>query len=159
VTRSTNAQRDAQQASPAELPRVDFRLLGPLEALVDGAPVRLGSPKQRALLTHLLLHANEAVPIERLIDELWPEGPPEKARHAIQVYVSRLRKALGGPRIEAHARAYRLSVEDADIDLAEFRRLVAKGRAGLEKDMESAAGQLHRALALWRGQALADLDG
>jgi DNA-binding SARP family transcriptional activator len=78
-----NAQRDAHQASAAGLGNIDFRLLGPLEALVEGEPVALGAPKQRALLAQLLLRANEAVPVERLVDALWPEAPPVSARHAV----------------------------------------------------------------------------
>jgi DNA-binding SARP family transcriptional activator len=83
-----NAQPDAHKASAAGLGRLDFRLLGHLEVLIEGKPVPLGPPKQRALLAYLLLTANEAVPVERLIDALWPEAPPVSARPAIQVYVS-----------------------------------------------------------------------
>jgi DNA-binding SARP family transcriptional activator len=85
---------------------LDLRVLGPLDARIGGASVPLGSPKQRALLVHLVLHANEGVSIERLIDQLWPEDPPATARHAIQVYVSALRKALRDPgRIMARPRS------------------------------------------------------
>jgi predicted ATPase/DNA-binding SARP family transcriptional activator len=155
-----NAQRDAQQASAAGLGRVDFRLLGPLEARIEGEPVHLGPPKQRALLAELLLRANEAVPVERLVDALWPAEPTVSARHAIQVYVSRLRRALGPSRIEARSRAYVLRADPDEIDLFRFRQSVAEARESLGGDDASgAAERLRDALALWRGRALADLDG
>jgi DNA-binding SARP family transcriptional activator len=143
----------------ADQPTIDLRVLGPLEARVGGASVELGAPKQRALLVHLLLHANRAVSIERLIDELWPEDPPETARHAIQVYVSRLRKALGDPgRITARSRSYELRLEPGELDLDRFRSLVGAARAQLRDDPAAATRVLHQALSLWRGRSLADLD-
>ena len=155
-----NAQRDAHQASAAGLGHVDFRLLGPLEALVEGEPVSLGAPKQRVLLAHLLLQANEAVPAERLVDALWPEEPPASARHAVQVYVSRLRRTLGPHRIEARSRAYLLRVGPDHVDLIRFRRLVAEAREALAGDDAGAAVERVRdALELWRGRPLADLHG
>jgi DNA-binding SARP family transcriptional activator len=73
---------------------MDFRILGPLEALDEGRDVALAGSKRRALLALLLVHANETVSIERLIDELWGEDPPATAAKSVQVHVSRLRKAL-----------------------------------------------------------------
>jgi predicted ATPase/DNA-binding SARP family transcriptional activator len=156
-----NAQRHAQQAPAAGLGRVDFRLLGPLETLVDGVRVGLGPPKQRALLAHLLLRANEAVPVERLVDALWPEDPPASARHAIQVYVSGLRRVLEAPsRIEALSRAYVLRADPGEVDLSGFRQLVRDAREALAGDDPArAAEHLRSALALWRGEPLAGLDG
>jgi DNA-binding SARP family transcriptional activator len=139
---------------------LDLRVLGPLEARVGGASVRLGPPKQRALLVHLVLHANEGVSTERLIDELWPEQPPETARHAIQVYVSGLRKAFGdSARIQARSNSYALRLKPGELDLERFRSLVADARPRLDDDPATAARQLRAALSLWRGRALADLDG
>jgi DNA-binding SARP family transcriptional activator len=138
---------------------LDLRVLGPLEARVDGASARLGAPKQRALLVHFLLRANKAVSIERLIDELWPEHPPGTARHAIQVYVSGLRKALRDPaRVEARASSYTLRLQPGELDLERFRSLVAESRVQLSEEPAAAGRRLRRALALWRGRALADLD-
>jgi DNA-binding SARP family transcriptional activator len=139
---------------------VAFRVLGSLEARVEGVSVELGAPKQRGVLAHLLLQANEAVSVERLIDELWPEDPPESARHAIQVYVSRLRKALADPaRITARSRSYELRIESGELDLESFRSLVEEARAQLDQDAATAARRLREALSLWRGRALADLNG
>jgi predicted ATPase/DNA-binding SARP family transcriptional activator len=155
-----NAQRDPQRAPAVGLRRVDFGVLGPLEAYADRELLGLGPPKQRALLTQLLVRANEAVPVERLIDELWPEDPPASARHAVQVYVSRLRDALGDrERIVAQTRSYRLRAEPEEVDLARFRALLAEGKSVSNKEPERAAELLREALALWRGRALADLDG
>ena len=155
-----NAQRDPQRAPAVGLRRVDFGVLGPLEAHADRELLGLGPPKQRALLTQLLVRANEAVPVERLIDELWPEDPPASARHAVQVYVSRLRDALGDrERIVAQSRSYRLRAEPEEVDLARFRALLAEGKSVSNKEPERAAELLREALALWRGRALADLDG
>jgi DNA-binding SARP family transcriptional activator len=139
---------------------LDLRVLGPLEARVDGASVPLGPPKQRALLVHLLLRANEGVSIERLIDELWLEEPPATARHAIQVYVSGLRKVLGDPaRITGRPGSYVFHLERGELDLDRFRSLVRAARARLGDDPAVSAHHLREALSLWRGRALADLDG
>jgi DNA-binding SARP family transcriptional activator len=147
------------RAGAAGPPTIELRVLGPLEARVGGASVELGAPKQRAVLVHLLLRANRAVSIERLIDELWPEDAPETARHAIQVYVSRLRKALGDAgRITARSRSYELRLEPGELDLDRFRSLVGAARAQLGDDPAAAIRVLHEALSLWRGRSLADLD-
>ena len=147
-------------ANSAGQPTIELRVLGPLEARVGDASVELGAPKQRALLVHLLLHANRAVSIERLIDELWPEDPPATARHAIQVYVSRLRKALGDPaRITARSRSYALRLEPGELDLELFRSLVEEAQMHLDQNPAAAARLLREALSLWRSRALADLDG
>jgi YVTN family beta-propeller protein len=125
-----------------------FNLLGPLEVVRDGSVVELGARKQRAVLALLLLDANRIVSTERLIDGLWGDAPPETARSALQVYVAGLRKALGedGGSLRTSAPGYVLDVPSGASDLEEFGRLRAEGRP-------------RDALALWRGVALADLDG
>jgi DNA-binding SARP family transcriptional activator len=75
---------------------MDFHILGPLEVLAEGRVVRVGGGKQRALLALLLLHANETLSTDRLIDELWGDQPPTTAAKSVQVHISRLRKALVG---------------------------------------------------------------
>ena len=75
--------------------RLEFRILGPFEVLRDGEPLALGGRQQRALLAALTLRANDLVSIERLIDDLWPDEPPDTAEHLVHVYVSRLRKLFG----------------------------------------------------------------
>jgi len=78
---------------------MEFRVLGPLEVAEQGRPLALGGGKQRALLAVLLLNANDVVPSERLVDEVWGESPPATAAKAVQVYVSRLRRQFGDDRL------------------------------------------------------------
>ena len=80
---------------------MEYRILGPLHVLDGAETLTLGTAKEQALLAVLLLHANEVVSSERLIDELWGEGPPPTARKAVQVYVSQLRKALGATAVQS----------------------------------------------------------
>ncbi len=114
----------------------------------------LGGGRQRSLFGALLLHANEVVSIDRLIDALWGQTPPVTAPKSIQVYVSRLRKELGEGRLLTQAPGYVLKVERSELDLRRFEQLLADARSA---DPSSAAQKLRRALALWRGPALADL--
>jgi len=133
---------------------MEFRLLGPLEVAEHDRPLALGGGKQRSLLAVLLLHANEVVSTELLIDELWGESPPATAGKSIHVYVSGLRKRLGDGRLVTRTPGYVLYVEHSEFDLARFERLVAEaGDAG----PETAARKLREALSLWRGPPLADL--
>jgi WD40 repeat protein/DNA-binding SARP family transcriptional activator len=137
---------------------VDFRLLGHLEVVDEGGrelPVRSGH--QRALLALLLLRANELVPSERLVEELWGESPPRTAQSMLHNQVSALRRALGrGGRLDTRDGGYRLNVGDGERDVDRFEELVARGRARLDDDPQGAAEALREALALWRGPPLAD---
>ena len=135
---------------------MEFRVLGSLEVAVDGRPLPLGGPAQRALLALLLLHANEVVSSDRLLDELWADGPPASGATALQVRVSQLRKALGpaGERLETRTPGYLFRAERGELDLERFSQLIE------EADGASAAIAAERfrdALALWRGSPLADL--
>jgi len=130
----------------------EFRLLGPLEAVVDGTPVQLAAAKQRALLALLLLNRNHVLSTERLIDELWGEDPPAQATKTVQVYVSQLRKALGAERLVTRPPGYLLRVEPGELDLERFEQLTAAARTKLAAgDARAAGGELQEALALWRG--------
>jgi DNA-binding SARP family transcriptional activator len=133
--------------------------------VVDGAlSVPVGGAKQRALLAILALHANEVVSVDRLIDELWGERPSESAANTVQVYVSRLRKALesNGARgsnglIVSRPPGYSLRADPGQIDVRRFEGLVEEGARRLgEGDADGAAEVLASALALWRGPALAE---
>jgi DNA-binding SARP family transcriptional activator len=134
---------------------MQFRILGPLEALDGDRRLDLGAPGQRAVLTVLLLHANEIVPTDRLADDLWPGGVPRTAAKTIQVYVSNLRKAFGAARdaLETHGSGYLLRVRPGELDLYELERLLE--RAPSEEPAERAT-TLRSALSLWRGEPLAE---
>jgi DNA-binding SARP family transcriptional activator len=97
-------------------PRLEFRVLGPLEASREGQPVELGAHRQRALLAELLVHVDEVVSTERLIEELWGEDAPPSASNMVQVYVSRLRKALGRDPLLTRPPGYVLRLGDAQLD-------------------------------------------
>ena len=103
------------------------------------------------------LRANQLVPAETLIDQIWAEEPPEKARNVIQTYVSHLRKALGHDRIQSHGPGYRLRLDPSELDAARFDALMRDAKKTLPVDPNVAVATLEDALALWRGPALADL--
>jgi DNA-binding SARP family transcriptional activator len=140
---------------------VEFRILGPLEVLEDGRPLALGRLKERIVLAVLLLHANEFVSRERLIDELWGAAPPPTARKAVNVYVSQLRKTLSRNDQDPIATAeggYRIAVDGDLLDAARARRVVGQAREQVAAGNTAAASVLlQEALALWRGPTLAGL--
>lgn len=132
---------------------MEFRLLGPLEAHRDGVPLSLGGRKQRGILAVLLIHANETVSVDRIVDDVWGASPPRTVQSYVQNCIWRLRSTLGGELIETQPPGYRLNVDPDDVDAARFERDVAAARR-LETPERSAV--LTEALALWRGPALAD---
>src|SRR5215207_5318465 len=136
---------------------MEFRVLGPLEAWDGGCEVSLGGRKPRALLAVLLLHANEVVSSDRLIDELWGEESPGRATAALRVNVSRLRKALPQDVLTTRSPGYVMRVEPDELDLHRFERLVDEGSGLLARGLAADASErLREALSLWRGTALAD---
>ena len=132
---------------------LEFRLLGPLEVRDGDRSLPLGGRKQRTVLAILLLHANEVVSSDTLIDGLWGEHAPKTAGTALQVYVSNLRKLLAPERLETRTPGYLLHVETDELDLARFERL-CRNAHGLKP--EAAATALDEALLLWHGQPLAE---
>ena len=132
---------------------MEFRILGPLEAVAEGDAVSLGAAKPRALLAILLLHANEQVSSDRLIEALWAEQPPATAAKVLQSYISQLRRALGNGTIATRPAGYELRVEPGGLDSHRFERLVTEARGA---DPPAAARKLRKALALWRGPPLVD---
>jgi DNA-binding SARP family transcriptional activator/WD40 repeat protein len=145
---------------------MDFRILGPLEVLDEGRVVALAGAKQRALLALLLLHADQALSTERLIDELWGEQPPAAAAKALQAHIWRLRRALADGTgdgsdglLVTRQHGYQLELDPDRLDAHRFERLVAEGRDELAAGRPArAVSALEEALALWRGPALADLS-
>jgi DNA-binding SARP family transcriptional activator len=139
---------------------MEFKVLGPLEAIGPSGPIKIGSGLQRAILALLVLNVGETVSTDHLIDEVWGDDPPPSAQHALGVHVSRLRRALGIDCIESQPHGYRLRAEGSQIDLGRFEALLAEAsRAVSGGDPQAAADALAVALALWRGPALGDLAG
>jgi DNA-binding SARP family transcriptional activator len=138
---------------------MDYRILGPLEAFDGERALSLGGSKQRAVLALLLLHPNEALARDVIVDELWGESPPPTAAKVLQNCISALRKELpeGPDTLRTVGGAYALQVGADELDRDRFEHAVAKGRAALAAgEDEQAAEQLRIALALWRGAPLSD---
>ena len=141
---------------------MQFRILGTLEVADGGVVVaNLGSPKQRALLALLVLHAGEVVSVDRMIDALWPEHAPRTAAHSVQIYVSELRKVLrrlaGRDLIATRPSGYELGIDQATVDAHRFEWLVGDAsRCSRDGDHEGAIDSLRSALDLWCGPVLAD---
>jgi predicted ATPase/DNA-binding SARP family transcriptional activator len=137
-----------------------FRILGPLEVAAGDRPVQVGGIRERALLAILLIHAGEVVSADRLIEELWGSDLPGNPSNALQVAVSRVRKALdvsGGPsRLVTRKPGYFLDVHPEELDAGRFGRLVAEARQVVAADQPRGLALLKEALGLWRGPALAE---
>src|SRR4051812_18371169 len=131
----------------------EFRLLGPLEVANNGGTLTLGGQNQRALLALLLLHAGEALSVDRIADELWGENPPRTATSSVQNFVSQLRKLLGPDVLVTGAAGYVLHVQPEQLDLTRFEQLVAEARRA---EPDERGRLLREALAMWRGPPLAD---
>ena len=162
ILRPPRRRRARAAEGGADYPRpmaTAYGLLGPLEAHVDGRPARLGGMRQRAVLAVLVLNAGQVVPADRLIDETWPEEPPDTAANVVQGHVSSLRKELGRDAIQTRDPGYLMRVDAGAVDVARFERLAAEGAALLREGRRG--GRQRRARRrrsrLWRGPALADL--
>src|SRR5207253_6661459 len=133
---------------------MDFRILGPLEVHDGTRLLPLGGAKQRGLLAMLLLHANEVVSGERLLEDLWGERQPASGAKALHVSISQLRKLIGDDRVVTQAPGYALRLDPEELDLARFLRL--RERAETAEPHEAHA-LLREAISLWRGAPLADV--
>ncbi|WP_031160937.1 AfsR/SARP family transcriptional regulator [Streptosporangium roseum] len=153
---------DAQRKSLSPGRGFEFGVLGPLKVLHDGDPVAIGAAKQRVLLASLLIDANRVVPVETLTARLWGETPPDGARNALQNYVMRLRRVLGGAGgsdpVLTRPQGYLIGVADGAVDLHRFDALVRRARAAVAVgEADRASALLREALGLWRGQPLSDV--
>jgi DNA-binding SARP family transcriptional activator len=143
---------------------VEVRFLGPFDVVQEGRSISIGGGRQRALLAILALHPREVVPVSRLIDDLWPDDPPDSALNTLQAYVSRLRKVLSGELVNGAGGVivfdhggYRLDLSADDVDSYRFERLVEDAdRSARSGDAETATRVLTDALELWRGPALSE---
>jgi predicted ATPase/DNA-binding SARP family transcriptional activator len=137
-----------------------FKLLGDVAVLADGHPLDLGGARQRSVLALLVLQRNRTISTEQLADRLWPEEQPVSAIKTIQAYVSRLRRAFGrdARRLTSSATGYRLTIADDELDVARFERGLRLSREALAHGSPGTAlDTLESVLALWSGDALADL--
>ncbi|MFI8823433.1 BTAD domain-containing putative transcriptional regulator [Streptomyces sp. NPDC053431] len=138
---------------------MEFRLLGTVSIAAEAGELPLGPAKRRSVLAALLLRANAVVPVDRLIDTVWEEDPPARARTVVQGHVSRLRALFEqggaedyGVELATHAQAYELRMPDQLLDTHRFEELVQL--AGHQKHPGDAVLMLREALSLWRGPAL-----
>jgi DNA-binding SARP family transcriptional activator len=134
---------------------MEFRILGPLEVPDGEQRMPVPGRKDRAVLAFLLLHADEVDSASRLIDELWGDEPPESARKSLQVRIAGLRKVLGPDYIVTGRSGYLARVQGSQFDLNQFEELLVASDAA---DAATTVGLLDQALALWRGQPLADFS-
>ena len=139
---------------------MEFRILGPLEVRTADGEVSIRGTRPRTVLAVLLLHANEAVSAERLASALWGEDAPRNATKAVQVYIARVRKALGDhAQLTTTPGGYRLEIDPGQLDAVRFDQLLEAGRGNLAAGRPAdAAAELREALELWRGRPLADLE-
>ena len=148
--------------SSAQLRSMEFFLLGPIAVVADGKPVDLGRRRERLLLALLLLDVGKPIHLERLVDLLWDEDLPRDPRGALYTHMSRLRQCLAahgadryGVRLVAEAAGYALHADPESVDVHHFTRQVCLA-SGLDDPAERSA-VLSSALALWRGEPLADV--
>ncbi len=143
---------------------IHFSILGPIEATRQGSRIDLGSPKQRAVLALLLIHANSPLTAEQMIDSLWGDSPPPSATATLQAYISNLRKVLEPDRVrrgpasilQKNGAGYQITVDDDQVDALLFERLVSDAELTSDTDPRRALSVLSDALELWHGPALAD---
>lgn len=147
-------------------PMVEFRALGPIEALVGGRLVDPGAPKQRALLALLVSQVGEPVTVDAITQELWAGNPPPSATASLQAYVANLRRVLEpgrAPRtppavLRTYGRGYLLDDRVVEVDVQRFGEQAVAGRRALDRgDPRCAVHAFEAALALWRGQAYAEV--
>ncbi|UJW29722.1 transcriptional regulator [Saccharothrix sp. AJ9571] len=136
-----------------------FGVLGPLEARAGDQTVPISSARHRVVLASLLLRANREVPLRTLVRHAWGDQPPDEVVPALRVYVMRLRRSLGEPGlIRTTSSGYLIEVDSEELDLLRFRGLAERAKAARTAgELDRAADLLDRALAEWRGPALADV--
>jgi predicted ATPase/DNA-binding SARP family transcriptional activator len=137
---------------------VEFRLLGHIEAVLDGRRLDIGHARQRCVLVALLVDVNDPVPADQLIDRVWADDPPHRGRNALAAYISRLRPVLDGVDVQiVHERGcYMLTADALSVDIHRFRHIASQARAAA--DPADAAVLFDSALDLWRGEPFATLD-
>lgn len=158
---------ETQVPKPTETPTgVEFRVLGPVEAAVAGRRIDLGAPKQRAVLALLVSQVGQPVSVDVLLEELWDGSPPPSAITSLHAYVANLRKALEPDRaprkparvLRTRGRAYLLDSRVVQVDVHRFGDRAMAGWQALDRgDPQRALREFDAGLALWRGQAYAEV--
>jgi DNA-binding SARP family transcriptional activator/tetratricopeptide (TPR) repeat protein len=137
-----------------------FRLLGGVELQVGATYLSAGPPQRCGVLAALLIDAGRVVPVETLVARIWADDPPDKATRTLHTHLSRIRRLIESTGMPAAvvrvAAGYRIDVDPFEVDLHRFRALVSEA-AG--RDDAERAQRLRTALALWRGEPLAGLNG
>jgi len=110
---------------------MEYRILGPLQVVEDGRPITLERKRLRALLGFFLLHANELVTSDRLVDEVWGPDPPKTASASLQNHISRLRKAVGAEAVVSQQSGYVFRVDPEQFDLSRFSAAVRCAAAAM----------------------------
>ena len=149
---------DGRPQPPARA--AEWLLLGPLAVRVGGVAVPVTSGKHRVVLAGLLLNASRVVRSDELAAMIWSGSPPVSARPTLRNYVKLLRRALadGGSRIVTHPGGYQIDVRPGELDVSRFETLCGTARQAARRGgWEEAAARLREALALWRGEPLADV--
>ena len=146
-----------ESAGQPAVSEAELRLLGPVEVVLEGRLIDVGHARQLVVLAALAVEVNQPTPADRVVDRVWGDRPPQRAREALQSYLSRLRKALRptGMVIAHRPTGYVLEAEPMAVDLHRFRALVEQ--AGSAEDLE-AFSLLDQAQALWRGPVLEAAD-
>jgi len=136
---------------------MQVRILGPFQLEDGGRRITIGGARQRAVLAYLLLHANEVVPSERLLLDLWSEDSPPSAANALQAAISRVRRVLPPARLITTTPGYALRIFPAELDVRQFEQLISEGRDALAAGAPAEAARMFgQALSLRRGPPLAD---
>lgn len=136
---------------------IEIRILGPVELVIDASVVHIGGQRPLAVLAALTLDIGHAVPIDRLIADVWGEDPPPAVDSDLQSHISRIRAAIGPNRLVSEDRCYALMLEPTGVDAIRFERLVVDAEASLHHEPEAAFTALTDALALWRGDPFGSL--
>jgi DNA-binding SARP family transcriptional activator/DNA-binding beta-propeller fold protein YncE len=137
---------------------VEYRILGPLEVLDGERPIAVAAGRERTLLLLLLVHRPHPVSVDAIVEALWPDSPPASASKVVQNYILRLRKALGHDVVATVGNGYALSAADDAVDATRAAALLTSGREALRRgEAEEGDRMLGEALALWRGEPLADV--
>ncbi|TVR38043.1 MAG: AfsR/SARP family transcriptional regulator [Nitriliruptor sp.] len=151
------AERCPVSSHPTDARALDLRILGPVEARIDGAAVSLGGGRPRTVVAALAL-GGEVISAGRLIEEVWRSAPPRSATATLQSYLSRLRRIFGPERLVRHAGGYALVIGD-DLDVVRFEVALREARAARDAgSLKVAARHYSEALDTWRGDVAEGID-